>query len=287
MTDIFISEGNTELNIPLKPIPILLTDFRIEPTEVKVGTPVHISVTATNVDEAFLRGRIYCTVDKTQLEVGHVELTPGQSQPLLWEFTPGEAKTYFVEIAASRWPYISRATAFEGFFVALPTGDPSPISINIAPTIATGSEFWAGHTVFLPYLPNCKYFLSLALIGTGTAWGKEVTAAEAWYVDQNWMLPEYFPLAYPISSDGQYTFRGIPDAEYDRITDTHGPVFQVPAKATYWRDHLLEDPLPKGVYNVMSWCKFYLIESADKDHTSYYDYWWLWRELYMGEVEIV
>jgi len=280
MADIFIPEGNTELNISLKPIPILLTDFRIEPTEVRVGQTVRISVTATNVDEPLLSGRIYCTVDKTQLETEPVELTPGQSQPLTWEVTPSEAKTYSVKIAASRWPYTTRATAFEGLFVALPTGDATPISISIPSTIVTGSEFWASHTIYLPYIPNCKYFLSLALVN----WNKEITAAEAWYVDHNWMLPEYFPRAYPISSDGQYTFKGIPDADYDRPTDTHGPVYQVPAKAVYtdWFTY----PLPKGIYQVKSWCKFYLIESAGRDYTHYYDYWWLWRELYMGEVQI-
>lgn len=290
MGDIFIAEGNNELNIRLKPIPLDLTDFVIEPAEVRVGEPVHISFKVTNMTKARSGIDAYCTVDKTELEpqsTGWLYL--GESAVLAWNFTPTEAKTYdvVVDVREMEIPMPPRVRAFVGMFTALPTGDATPVGISIPSTIVAGSEFWASHTVYLPYIPNCRYRISLALVGTGLTWGKEVTAAEARFVDHNWMLPEYFPLAHPISGDGQFTFTGRPQADYDRETDTHGPVYQIPAKATYWKDHILEYPLPKGVYNVLSWGKFYIIKAADENHTEYEDYWWLWKELRMGEVEIV
>ena len=149
-----------------------------------------------------------------------------------------------------------------------------PISIDIPSQIATGKEFWASQTVFLPFKDNCRYFLSLALVKGSI----ECTAAEAWYVDEKWMQPGFFPRAYPISIDGKYTFRGIPKH--------NGAVYQIPAKATYsdWFTY----PLPKGIYQVKSWCKFYIIKSADANHTEYEDYWWIddWRGKVMGEVEV-
>lgn len=266
-------------------------DFVIEPTEVRVGEPIHISFNVTNTTEARSGLDCYCKVNKMELEpqsTGWLYL--GDGARIVWEFIPSEAKSYSVVIDVRELgiPVKPRVQVFEGMFTALPTvGEPEPLTISIPSTIVGGEGVLTSHTIYLPYILNCRYSIFLALVGTGLNWRIELVVAEARYVDERWMLPEYFPRAYVINADGEFTFTGIPQADYDRETDTHGPVYQIPAKTTYWKDHLLELPLPKGIYKVVSLGHLRLIEYADKDHASYYDERRLWTDMVMGEVEIV
>lgn len=268
-----------------------VTNFVIQPSVVSVGQPVSISATVINDSSLRVGVHLYCRIDRTDLEVKATGwLDPGESKTLGWEFTSYDPKTYSVRIQAGEWPYTSRTTVFEGSFTVLPAGDILPVGISIPPVIAPGAEFWAQHTVKLVYTWDCYYFISLALVGTGANWNIETTAAEAWYVDHRWMLPkeekgEFFPRAYPLFQSGEYTFRGIPKADYDWVTGTHGPVYQTPAKATY-RKNSFEYPLPEGIYEVKSYCSLKLIEYADKDHASYYSDVWVWKDLGVGQVEI-
>jgi hypothetical protein len=99
-----LTEGANQLNIQLVPTgaPPEVADIRVEslviaPTEVYVGEPVQISVTATNYGAASVSKTIMLSVNGTVSEQT-VALESNQSKQVNFEVTPTAAKTYQVMV---------------------------------------------------------------------------------------------------------------------------------------------------------------------------------------------
>lgn len=156
-----------------------------------------------------------------------VTLQPEESKAVSFEATPQEARTYQVSV-----------NGLTGSFVASEApvpGDPKLISFDYPEQIVCGHEFWAGQTVFLPYIEGTLYTVTLSA-RTKESTGERMQRA-------NYLAADIYDKLEQVGLH--------PEEDYIRLAESGYYTHYGVGLESYTEPAILE-PTPYGIYPVLS-----------------------------------
>jgi S-layer protein (TIGR01567 family) len=98
-------EGKTLIEVTEKIAEFTFSNLMVEPASVGAGTPVNISVTATNAGSIAGESRLQLFVNNRSVDSQNVTLEPGKSDVVKFSHTENQAGNYTVEIGGLKGTY--------------------------------------------------------------------------------------------------------------------------------------------------------------------------------------
>lgn len=119
---------------PLDPADVVVSDLVISPLEVFVGEHVGISVMVTNIGD--YRGSYIVQLGGDFMEQKTVTLNAGESKPVTFQVTPGEERSYQINVNELSGSFIALAPPEANIIVSDLVIEPSQVYVGEPVTIS-------------------------------------------------------------------------------------------------------------------------------------------------------